>query len=222
MPPHADSMSVGYRFATFISYVINPLILPPFQFGLVLWHFGASGQEMSSAVGIGLVFFFLIPLAYMVGMVRRGKATTLEVRRRDRRTGPFLFGIASYVIGCGLLWITLQTARPFVLTLAAIYPVNTAFVGLINLRWKISVHATSIAGFVVALLFIAWAAGGPQISGVLTMASTAPLLVFVPLVMWARVRSGAHTMAQVIGGAAFGSSITFVQLILAMNAFGFA
>lgn len=219
-PPHADTTSLGYRFATAISYLINPLIIPPVQFGLVVWHFGGGVQEISTAAGIGLVFFFLIPLLYMAAMVRRGKAATLEIRRRDRRTGPFLFGIASYVVGLALLWMTLRTARPIVLTLAAVYPINTAFVALINLRWKISVHATSLAGFVAALLFIAWLPGHAQTLGILTLASVVPTLALVPLVMWARVRSGAHTFGQVLAGSFFGFGMTLVQLILATNAFG--
>lgn len=209
----AEDLPFGYRLASGISYLINPLILPPTEFGLVLWHFGAGAKEIGGVVAIGLVFFFLIPLAYVASMVRRGKAETLEVRSRGLRTGPFLFGIASYAIGLVFLWMAVETARPIMLALAAIYPINTALVALINLRWKISVHATSIAGLLAALLVVAEFPSTFPTLGIVTVASVVPWLLLIPVVMWARVRSGAHTVPQVVGGAAFGFGVTLLQLI---------
>ena len=206
--------------ATVVSYIFNPLILPPIGFGLVLWHFGAGAPEIRNVVGIGLLFFFLVPLAYVAVMVRRGKAATLEVRSRSARTRPFLFGIASYVVGVAFLWMTLQTARPLMLAIAAIYPINTALVAWINLRWKISVHVASIAGFLAGLLFVARMPWEVPTLGVLTMVSVAPWLLLIPLLMWARVRSGAHTPAEVFAGSVFGFSMTLIQLFVAVSTFG--
>jgi len=210
----------GYRIASTISYLINPLILPPIGFGLVLWHFGAGTLEIRNTVGIGLVFFFLIPLAYVALMVRRGEAATLEIRRRSARTRPFLFGIASYAVGVLLLWMTLQTARPLLLAIAAIYPINTALVALINLRWKISVHVASIAGFLAGLIFVARMPRGAPTLCVLTMVSVVPWLLLIPLLMWARVRSGAHTPGEVAAGSVFGFGMTLLQLFVAVSVFG--
>ncbi len=218
-PSRADGVTVGYRLATAISYLVNPLILPPIQFALVLGHFGASVSEVQRTTGIGLVFFFLIPLGYVARMVRRGKAATLEIRRQDARTAPFIFGIASYLAGIAALWMTMETARPLLLTLAAIYPVNTAIVAIINLRWKISVHVVSVAGFVVGLLFVMWISHSANTTGLLTVEFVAPLLLLIPLLMWARVRSGAHTTGQVVSGALFGFGMTLAQLLSARGFF---
>lgn len=186
----------------------------------MLWHFGADEPEIRKVVGIGFVFFFLIPLAYVAVMVRRGKAATLEIRRQSARTRPFLFGIASYAAGVLFLWMTLQTARPLMLAIAAIYPINTALVALINLRWKISVHVASIAGFLAGLIFVARMPWDVPTLGVLTMTSVAPSLLLIPLLMWARVRSGAHTPGEVAAGSVFGFCMTLAQLIVAVGAFG--
>lgn len=210
----------GYRIASTLSYLINPLILPPIGFGLVLWHFGAGAPEIRDAVGIGLVFFFLIPLVYVAVMVRRGKAATLEVRHRSARTRPFLFGITSYSVGVLFLWMTLETARPLMLAIAAIYPINTALVAMINLRWKISVHVASVAGFLAGLIFVARMPWDVPTLGVLTMTSVAPSLLLIPLLMWARVRSGAHTPGEVAAGSVFGFGVTLLQLVVAVSVFG--
>lgn len=218
--PQVDADEPGYRLATAVSYLINPLILPPVEFGLVLWHFGAGGQEIGMGVGIGLVFFFFVPLVYVALMVRRGKAATLEVRQRGARTRPFLVGIVSYVVGIAVLWMVLQTVRPLILLLAAIYPINTALIVVINLRWKISVHVASIAGFLAGLLFIAVLVWSAPTLGVLTTTSIAPWLLLIPLLMWARVRSGAHTPGQVVAGSVFGFGMTLLQLTAAVSVFG--
>jgi len=38
--------------------------------------------------------------------------------------------------------------------------------------------------------------------------------------MWARVRSGAHTPGEVFAGSVFGFGMTLVQLIVFMGVFG--
>ncbi len=217
--PQFDEGKPGYRFAKAVSYLINPLILPPIEFGLVLWHFGGGREDIVAGVGVGLVFFFLVPLTFVAWMVKGGRAATLEIRMRSARTLPFIVGIASYMFGMAVLWFSLDTARPLIFILAALYPINTALIIPINLLWKISVHATSIAGLFAALLFVAATSWDASTLGVLTVPSVLPWLVLVPLVMWARVRSGAHTNWQVVGGALFGFGLTLVELYFASSTF---
>jgi membrane-associated phospholipid phosphatase len=66
---------------------------------------------------------------------------------------------------------------------------------LITLRWKISQHVSSIA--VCATVATA-------VLGV----SAAPTLLLIPLVAWARVKVGAHTVLQTVAGATVGVAIT--------------
>lgn len=214
-PPENDLQRRGYRLANFLSYFLNPLVLPPIGFGLVQWHFGAGLPEIAWTVGVSLVFFCLIPLFYVIGMIRRGETESLEVRERTRRLKPFLVGMGSYLIGMIALGLTLETAATLIVVLAALYPVNTGIILLINTRWKISVHMASLAGFIAALLFVAvtvWQALPPDAEAALTLLTTAPLLLLVPLLMWARVRVGAHTPGQVLAGAAFGLLMPLAEL----------
>ena len=205
----------GYRVANALSYFLNPLVLPPVGFGLVQWHLGGGGLEVAWTVGVSLLFFCLVPLFYVLGMVRRGHAESLEVRDRTARLRPFLVGIASYLIGIAVLALTVQTALPLIVSIAALFPLNTLLILLINMRWKISVHMTTLAGFVSILLFVAltaWRDLPPDAEVALTVASVAPLLLLLPLLMWARVRVSAHTTAQVVAGAAFGLFVPLIEL----------
>ena len=208
----------GYRVANAVSYLLNPLVLPPVAFALLDAHFGARGLEVLWTFAVSAVFFCLVPLLYILGLVRRGRAESLEVRQRERRLGPFLVSVVSYLIGTVLLALVVDgPALPLIVTFAAIFPINTAVLMLITLRWKISIHMSSLAAFVSVLLFAAltvWRDLPDGIEAALTLATVAPLALLLPLLMWARVRVGAHTTAQVIAGAAFGLVVPLVELYL--------
>ena len=215
-PSASGPGSRGYRVANAVSYVLNPLVLPPVAFALIAAHFGGGAREVASVFGISLVFFCLVPLAYVAGMVRAGRAESLEVRERASRVGPFLVGSASYVVGAALLWATVEgPALPVTVAFAALYPLNSLVLLAINARWKISIHMTSLAGFVGVLGFTAltvWRDLPAGVEAALTVATVGPLAALVPLLMWARVRVGAHTVGQVWAGAAFGLVVLPAEL----------
>ena len=202
--------------ANAVSYFLNPLVFPPVAFALIDAHFGAGLAEVAWTFGVSLVFFCLVPLLYVVGMIRAGRTESLEVREQHARLGPLLVGMGSYAVGALLLWRTVEgPALPVIAAFAALFPLNTALILLINTRWKISLHMTSLAGFVGVLLFTAltvWRDLPDGVETALELATVGPLLLAIPLLMWARVRVGAHTVGQVFAGAAFGLVVPQVQL----------
>ena len=214
-PPPAER-DRAYRVANALSYFLNPLVFPPVAFALIDAHFGAGLAEVAWTFGVSLVFFCLVPLFYVVGMIRAGRTESLEVRERHARLGPLLVGMGSYAVGALLLWRTVEgPALPVIAAFAALFPLNTALILLINTRWKISLHMTALAGFCGVLLFTAltvWRDLPADVEAALEVATVAPLLLAVPLLMWARVRVGAHTVGQVVAGAAFGLVVPQVQL----------
>ena len=216
--PEGDERTRAYRLANAVSYLLNPLVFPPVTFTLLDAHFGAGPVQLLWTFGVSLVFFCLVPLFYVLGMIRAGRAESLEVRDRQSRLGPLLVGIASYAAGAvALSRIVEGPAFPIIVAFAALFPVNTAVILLINLRWKISLHMTSLAGFVSVLLFTAltvWRDLPAGVEAALTVATVAPLAVLVPLLMWARVRVGAHTRGQVVAGALFGLFVPIAELFV--------
>ena len=214
--PEGDERTRAYRLANAVSYVLNPLVFPPIAFTLIDAHFGAGPVQLLWTLGVSAVFFCLVPLFYVLGMIRMGRAESLEVRDQKSRLGPLLVGIASYAIGAALLTQIVEgPAFPVIVAFAALFPLNTAVLLLINLRWKISIHMTSLAGFVSVLLFTAltvWRDLPEGVETALTIATVGPLLLLLPLLMWARVRVGAHTPGQVAAGAAFGLLVPLAEL----------
>lgn len=203
------------RLANALSYTLNPLIFPPVAFTLVSWHFGAPLAEILWVLALSLVFFGFLPLFALLWMVREGRAATLEVRDRSRRRVPLLVSVASYAIGIVALGLTATTATPVLVSLALIYPVNTLILMVITHWWKISIHMAGLAAFVSGLLFVslvAWRDLPGDWEAALTLATTAPLMLLLPLLMWARVRAKAHTVGQVVAGAAFGLLVPLAEL----------
>jgi membrane-associated phospholipid phosphatase len=219
----ARQRDTGFHIANALSYIINPLILPPIGFGIILWHFGAPVTEVALVAFVALVFFSLLPLWYLLRMVRRGEAESVDVRHRADRIRPFMVGVGFYIAGLVVLAIVGRTALPLLVVLALLYPVNTLIVALITLRWKISVHMIGLAGFVSVLLFCALLISDalpPREASLLRLGTVLPLLALVPLLMWARVRVEAHTVGQVAGGTLFGLVVPYVQLELIVRVFG--
>ncbi|MFQ5571320.1 MAG: hypothetical protein ACE5G0_16715, partial [Rhodothermales bacterium] len=87
------------RVAFGLAYVVSPLSLPPVLFGWVAAHFEAPVHDLVWAFVVGVVFFGLIPLGYLIWMVRHHRARSIEVRNRERRTRPFLVSTASAAAG---------------------------------------------------------------------------------------------------------------------------
>ena len=90
-------------------------------------------------------------------------------------------------------------APTIIIALMLCYACNTVIMLLITLRWKISIHASGVAGPATALVYSmgVWAA--------------AFFILLVP-VGWARVQLKAHTPWQVFAGALVTAIATWLQL----------
>jgi prepilin signal peptidase PulO-like enzyme (type II secretory pathway) len=209
-----DGSRVGARIAQVLSAVVNPLVLPPLLFGLVLAHLGAPLTEIGWAMSVGLVFFAVLPLAYVVRMLRAHRTKSLDIPERTRRWRPLLVSVGAYLVALGVLYATTQTAAVLLAILAGLHAANTLLILVVTLRWKISIHTAALGGFVSMLLFVAQT---PWPSLVLEEALLSPLavsglLVLLVALLWARVRLGAHTLGQAAGGALFGLTLPYAEL----------
>lgn len=206
----------GFHAANVVSYVVNPLILPPILFGLVLSHYGIPPREIGSTMLMVTLFFGVIPLGYVARLLRRNEVESINVEVRQKRNRPYAVAILSSLAAALPAFFVAPSASRLVAALVLCYGLNTTLAALINLRWKISIHLLSIAGFLSFLLFITYpplpAPSPPQ--SLLNAEWLACVAVLVPLLMWARVRVGAHTPAQVVAGAAFGLVIPYAELFL--------
>jgi membrane-associated phospholipid phosphatase len=182
------------RAASLVSHVFNPAIVAAFTFLTLLY---AEGIASCPLVAICLTFGTLIPLGIIYLLSRRGLISDFFVSERKERAKPFAGAIVSYLVGSFVLMFA--RAPTIVTALMLCYAGNTLVMMLITHLWKISVHASGVAGPATALTVSlgAWAS------------------VFFALLVpvgWARMKTGAHTPTQLLAGALVTIVTTWVQL----------
>jgi membrane-associated phospholipid phosphatase len=182
--------------ASVISLVFNPAVTAAFTFLILLYPL-QSVQTFLFLLATCVTFGTIIPLMMMYQLTKRGLISDFDVSVRQERTKPFLGGAASYLAGgCALF---LFKAPTIIIALMLCYAGNTLIMLLITLRWKISIHASGVAGPTTALIYSlgAWAAGF--------------FILLIP-VGWARVQLKAHTPWQIFAGALVAAIATWLQL----------
>lgn len=211
----------GLAVATVVSYAVNPLILPPLVYGLVLYHVGAPPTDVATGAGIGAGFLSLVPLAHVGWMRARGEVGSLEIRDRRKRTEPFL-GVLGAGLAALLLVGTLDLdGRRLLIALLGCHLVNTSLLLGITRWWKISVHCSSVAGAVATLAFVrVHVPGGVMDGAVVGPAVLGTGFVLVAVLLWARVRSRAHTVGQATAGTALGLVAPYLELLAVLPALG--
>lgn len=174
-----------------VSEVLAPAVLVAGLLLAVGWQAGDDGASRWWGVP-GAVFGAALPFAYVVRGVRQGRFTDHHIPEREHRRVPLVFGATS--LAAGLVLLIVFDAPRDVPALLAAGAAGLAVFATVTHWWKISIHSGVAAGTVAVLV---------AVFGPVALAAV-PL---VPLVGWARVRLGAHTVAQVITGALAGALI---------------
>lgn len=200
-PSPADRLAHG------VAYVLNPLVLPPILFGSVLMQFGAPPVEVGAVTASSLLLLTVLPVLLLGWMVRGGRAASFESFNREQRNLPYVFGIGCAAAALSGLIYLVDTARPVVVAVGVCVVLGAVLLALINLRWKISIHSAAAGGFAAALGFTAYLSGTADEPMTMVL-----LVILVPLVMWARVRTRSHTVGEVLAGAAFGIIVPLAEL----------
>jgi len=169
-----------------ISQVFSPVIVAAV---IVLWTASrAANANAWTWAGIYLGVALLLPIIYLLILMRLGWVTDLDVQVRAQRIRPLRFALATGMAA----WIILLLgdAPSTLVALAGAFWVMLAINFVVTLRWKISLHTA----FTAAGTTVAWAIAGLY----------APLVVGIPLMAWSRVRLGRHTLGQTIAGGLLG------------------
>lgn len=185
------------RCAQYISNILAPVTISLPLVASVAFY---RARDLSTALLYALTTLFFLSLApaiFVLIGVRQGKISDLEITNRSERAGPFLFSIMSTIIG---LFILLFTHAPKNLeTLLFITGVSGIIMTVTTLWWKISIHASSLAGAATVLTIL---------YGFVML----PTYLLVILVGWSRVVLRRHTVTQVVVGSLL--SIILTALIL--------
>lgn len=135
---------------------------------------------------------------YVLLMRRRARVSDFWISARAERLIPAIVLLAAFA---GLLITLYLLAAPEVLFLVTLsMGLAAATVAALTLFWKASAH-TAVAGHAA-------------IAGVLLLGAIGLVFVLVlPLVVWARVMPGAHTLSQTLVGAGIGAVFALTFLV---------
>jgi membrane-associated phospholipid phosphatase len=183
------------RSARLISAVLNAPLIAAITFTVLVAVDGSTSWP--TLLFITVLYSAVVPIAILYFLARMKVIPDMYASDQGSRTLPFLAAVASY--GAGFVLLLSVGAPPLISALMLCYMVNTTIMTLITLVWKISIHASGVAGPAAAFGF----ALGPV--GYLF------LLLIIP-VGWARVTLGAHSPVQVAAGALIAVTLTFFEL----------
>lgn len=185
--------------AFIISQIFSPMLVAA---AMVLGNAAVIGERAAwTWAWVYLGVAILVPIVYLLILLRIGWVSDLDVQVRAERIRPLQFTLAAGLAA----WILLLLGRApgqLVILCGALW-VMMAINYLVTLRWKISMHT-------------AFAAAGTTVVWILT-GFFLPLVLGVPLMGWSRVRLGRHTPAQTVAGGALGFVIFFLARSLGLG-----
>jgi hypothetical protein len=176
--------------------VLNPFVIFTTLYALVAFsEANASGALLYVALELAAA---AAVAGYVLFMRRHSRVGDFWISARAERLTPALFLLTAFVALLGVLALLDAPENLLLLTLSM--GLASATVALITLFFKASAHCT-VAGHA--------AATGLFLLGLLGIIFT----VALPLVVWARVALGAHTVPETLAGAVVGAG--FAVLFLA-------
>jgi membrane-associated phospholipid phosphatase len=185
----------GFALGRLISQVFHPILINILTF-VVVGYFGLANPALGLAwSGLCVLVAVLPPTLFYIVRRRQGAYGDEDVSIRQQRNELYLVGFVWTMIATvGLVAVGLP--RPHLALMIMVLALGLIG-GVINLFWKISVHAASIASLAtVALLY----------SRNLGIA----LWVCALAVGWARVRTGNHTPLQVLAGFLCAATVVLI------------
>ena len=176
-----------------LSTIFNPFLTALALF-VILAHVGASGTlDFWRLLFISTAFTSLGPMLYVFWLYATDRISDLDMSIRAEREMVFSAFVIFYGIGAAALWFA-HAPRLMIAAMLG-YLLSTLVVQYITRYWKISTHALGITAPWIALTLLY----GRQ---------PLPFVVLIPMVCWARVYLKAHSVAQVLAGAALAIATT--------------
>lgn len=197
--------------AELISWLFSPLLMPTYGTWIALWGSPLAWLPTRirwHAVIYTLVITCFIPLV-LIGALRLFRVIRhIALRDRADRTIPYIAALLCYAV-CALHFYTAHAPQWFYMFFVGA-GVSIMIVGIINLRWKISAHATAAGGLTAIVVRLA-------LTSVHIHDLTGPLtavIIMAGLSGTARLLLGRHTPAQIWAGYLNGFVCVFTAATL--------
>ena len=184
------------KVASVLANALNPFVIFTALYALVAF-FDAGLSRGLLYLAVELVSAVTVA-GYVLLMRRRSRVGDFWISTRAERLLPALFLLVAFVALLAVLFLLGAPRDLFLLTLSM--GLASAAVALITLLWKASAHCT-VAGHA--------AAAGLLLLGPLGLV----FLLILPLVIWSRIVTGAHTPMQTLVGTAIGAGLAVLALV---------
>lgn len=183
--------------------VYSNVVSPPVMFAILGLLIPLKALPFWPGLGWAVVYGFLVslaPILVVLYLLKTGRITELHMSNTSERHLPYATAVAFALLALGVaIWFD----GPQLLRCLLIFNViELAALGIINIWWLISIHATgAVATWLIIGLVFGW--------GVSLIA-----VPFVLGVIWVRLYLKRHTPTQIIAGAALGIlSVLSLRLI---------
>lgn len=181
----------GYALARTISQVLHPVVLGVVSI-LIVGLLGVRPAGSGAPWALLCTALQVVPpTIFFLVRLRQGAYSDDDVSVRSQRNELYLFGIVNLAVGLLLLRLLGAPAPMQALVLAGALISLAAWV--VNLFWKISVHASSMGSTAALAAIYSEPLGMAMWLGALALG-------------WARVRTRNHTPMQVVAGMALAAA----------------
>lgn len=188
--------------AHFFSIVFHPLLMPIYGTLLLfytvdIWFvYNLPGTAKLMISAVILLNTLVVPVLFLLFMLKTGKISDVQVSRKNERYLPLLvtliFYVATYIVlsnlGLNSVLLTFLLVGVLALTLGF----------LVNLFWKISMHMIGLGGIFGAFYFLAFHYNLSYYNYL------AGVIVAAGLTGAARVKLKQHTLSQIFSGVLLG------------------
>lgn len=201
------------RLAKALSLIFHPLWMPLIIYVLVRWldPYYIGQTQADNFVILLLVVNIIAPALSMLIMIKYGMLTSIELRDRKERFGPYMLVIFYYILSYTMLkWqgpILPQEVFSFFVSVILSLIVSLT----INMFWKISVHLLAQGGVFGTLLALN-SLHKSDINVFLMISALA-----AGLTAYSRLKLHAHTHGQVYAGFILGVIMNWTIISLKIS-----
>lgn len=187
------------EFARTLSTIFNPFLCATALFVIISHAYSTSTLHFWELSSAGVFFYALAPVLSVFYLYLSGRISDFDMSDRLERRRAFVTFVV--VDLAAVLVLILIHAPVQLIAIAWGYFSATVAIMIVTRWWKISTHAFGVTG-PFAVMFVLFGL------------APLPYVLIVPLVWWARVYLRAHSVAQVMGGAALAvmSTLAFFRL----------
>lgn len=194
------------KFAKVLSLIFHPLWMPLIIYVLVRWldPYYIAPTQADNFVILLLIINIIAPALSMLIMIKYGMLSSIELRDRKERFGPYMLVIFYYILSYLMLRWKGPILPPEVFSFFVSIIFSLVASLTINMFWKISVHLLAQGGvFGTILALNALHKSDIQI---FLMASA----LAAGLTAYSRVRLDAHTHGQAYAGFCLGAVMNYI------------